>query len=102
MVEEVAWVGSVGDLAWDRLSARLTGMSKTELRSDCLAAGHSVAAFVHWRALAPAAGYPWCLTRGNLDANLDALAAAGPVAEDVASKIQQLMSFGYPRAKLKA
>ena len=63
-------------------------------------AGHVASAFIFRKFLAPAKEYPWCLARGDVSANITALAEAADANDETTAKIQQLARLGFKRAML--
>ena len=86
--EEIDKVESTELVVFEQLAA-LCGDGSTgfTLRSSSIKACHVGAAFFHWRALSKVDQYPWCLARGDHDANLDRLLAGEEPQEATALKI---------------
>ena len=98
--DEMDWLSRVQPFTWARLSSFLEDASPQSLRSDVLMAGHVASAFISRKFLAPAKEYPWRLARGDVSANITALADAADVKDETTAKIQQLARLGFNRAML--
>ena len=100
LAEEQLWVSKVRPYTWDCLAA--VGETEAEtLRSECIAAAHTSFHFFWRRVLQPAGELPWSLARGDLDQNLETLAAAEKPAERIAQQIWLLLKVGYNRVQLR-
>ena len=101
--EELEWVYSV-DLQVFQLLGTLVGPDAhaTALRTDCIDASHVSCAYIYEHFLKEVRTLPWRLAIGDIDANLDALAADGAGVEDsVSKKIRQLLLMKHNRLELK-
>ena len=58
----VGWLEEVSSAEWDSLG-RLCNMSGRELKSCCVAAGHTQGAFIYDKVFKHAHEYPWRLCR---------------------------------------
>ena len=99
--EETAWVNGVGRHVWDTLGS-LCGLPGAEVQSRCIRCTHVSAAFARDRILAPALELPWSLAAGDIQQNLDQLAAGERPAEPTSAKVWHLLKMGYNRAALVA
>ena len=75
IVEQQSWLAKDRPLTWQRLAALVADGDAQHLRSECISAGCTAAAFLHMRALRVAKAYPWKLCHGDINANLDELCA---------------------------
>jgi hypothetical protein len=100
--EEMCWMINLPDLVWNLLG-ELVSRSGAQLRSRCLQAGHESVAQFSKRVLDVAACRPWSLCRGDVDANVEGLAAEEepPVTDDVSRKIWQLCRMGFSRVQIR-
>ena len=97
---ELDWLVSLQPLIWESLSALLGECGPATLRTQCLLAATTIAAFVKMRFLGQARQYPWRLVQGNISANIDALMDDDEVSEPTAVKIRTLARFGFNRNAL--
>ena len=94
MQDELTWLSELGEDVWLRLGS-LCDVAAKRLRMDCLRAASVSAAYVDFKALTPAKGYPWTLCRGDIKQNLFFLTLEDEPEDPTAAKIQQLMAHGY-------
>jgi len=100
LAEEMRWVVTLPTSTWEKL-ASVTSATADILRADCIAASHVSMHFSWRRVLEPASRRPWSLARGDLAANLDALAAEEEdPADEVSHQLWLLARNGFPRAQL--
>ena len=62
---EIEWLSSVHPLFWERMCAVFDNSGPCALRTQCLAAASSIAAFCKMRFLGMAREYPWKLLHGG-------------------------------------
>ena len=70
---EIEWLSSVHPLLWERMCAVCDNSAPCALRTQCLAASSSIAAFCMMRFLGKAREYPWKLLQGDISASIDVL-----------------------------
>jgi len=100
-VDEVKWVVDLPVSVWDTL-ASVCDRSAGSLADACIAGAHISFHFLWRRVLLPASELPWRLARGDVEANLRAL-AAGPCPDEAMSKqLWQLLSMSFPLSQLVA
>ena len=92
--EELKWVISLPDHIWRSL-AEFAGRDPLAVRGDIIHAAHISYHFLWRRVLEPAQGLPWSLCRGNLQQNLEDLAAEDCPDEPVSSQLWMLWHGGY-------
>ena len=104
VVEEAMWVQSLGPFVWSRLAQVVgPGQSARELAHTTVHASLVALAYVNCSVFSVLEGYPWRLADGDIDANLDALAADPGVGLDpTTNKIKHSVQTGMNRERLKA
>ena len=79
------------------------GFSGTDLRSDALESAHATAAYLHYDVFHYLDVYPFSLTQGNIENNVDALQAVDPSVKPLdllTLQIKRCVDFGLPREQL--
>ena len=102
-LEGIEWVGAIEAFTWERLSTILQGeLLPSELCHNALHSCQVARAFMHERIFSSLAEYPWRLAVGNIQENLDLLAASEePIADSCAHKIRLLARAGFNRSRLE-
>ena len=91
LAEEMLWRVSLPSHVWSAL-AKVTDITGAALQSRCINAGHAAWHFFYRRVLAPAAGLPWSLRRGDIAANLQDLKDDVTPEEPLSNQLWQLMN----------
>lgn len=101
--EEIEWVGALDAFTWERLSALLGGeFLPWELCHSALHACQVTRAFMHERVFSVLSDYPWRLAVGDIQKNLDLLAASEePIPDSCAHKVRLLLRAGFNRTRLE-
>ncbi|CAK0797403.1 unnamed protein product, partial [Prorocentrum cordatum] len=85
-----------GDGIWG-LFGRVCNMAGPEVRHSSIGAAHVAIGFMMFRFVWKAEGAPWCMVRGDVDANLDAL-KRGPIpTEPITEQMWHLDKFPWGR-----
>ena len=84
---------------WDLVGTG-SGMSGQDLRSEALTASLVAWSFIQFRVFFRASQYPWSLTCGDVNANLETLRAMSAPHELVTWKIWSLLQVGFNRPLL--
>ena len=97
---EIEWLSSVHPLIWERMCAVFDNSGPCALRTQCLVAASSIAAFCKMRFLGMAREYPWKLLQGDISANIDVLMLDEEVSGPTAVKIRTLALGQFNRRAL--
>ena len=99
--EEMDWMLNLPDKLWELLG-ELVSESPGKLRSRCLQAGSESAAQFTKRCLNVAAQRPWSLCRGDIEANVDMLAAENeaPTSDEISHHIWHLCRIGFNKTQI--
>ena len=102
--KELKYVVDLPDHLWCKLAQVSDGLTATQLKDRVIRGAHVSYHFLWRRVLKPAGGLPWRLVRGNVDENLDWLAAQPAAPSEPCSKNMWylLQNDRLPRAHLKA
>lgn len=92
--EEHTWLANLPTPFWDRL-ALLSNLAPSTLRSNALRVANVAAVYSHNKPFKATTAYPWSLSIGSVEENLDSLLKEPDVSDPVASKEQQLMRLGF-------
>jgi len=94
--EEIDYIASLPDSLWDRLSCCIDGACDgTELKHKALNCAMITSAYINRETFAALDEEPLCLAVGNVEANLEALAARQDPARDVVTRqVQDLLKEG--------
>ena len=98
--EEMLLVAQLGEFVWEELGV-IASVPAHALTSDCIAAAHISFHFFWRRVLSVAAGYPWCLTRGDVHSNLVELQSGPRPDEPVSQQMFLVMKVVFSIAQLK-
>ena len=90
---KLLWLRSLPEFVWATIAA-LSGISSSELRGQCVRAGHRACAFFAWRVLRPSNQLPWTLCRGDIKSNLEKLKAGPRPINSTAEKPWVLLQNG--------
>ena len=97
--EDMQYVANVKPEVWEMIGS-VCDWPGARLRSSVMYAAHKAIAFIHDRALSAAKELPWSLIVGNMNENLDRLAAGPCPDEPVAAKIWRLLGRSFPRSHI--
>ena len=102
MLDEVLWVQGIDSFVWDRLAtvvgAKQTGVG---LANAAIHASYVQVAFAKFRVFNVLEAYPWSLAVGDIEDNLDDLAATdSPISDPTTQKIRVLLQQGYNRKQV--
>ena len=102
MSDEVGWVEHIGSFTWGRLGAVSGYVGEVcELRGSVVHSSHVAASFIQDKVFSPLKDYPWRLALGDVDENLQILAATGgPIRDSLTHKLRILLQMGYNKARL--
>ena len=82
------------------LLGKLCDRPGAAVKDDCINAAHISFHFFHRRVLVPAGELPWCLCRGDIERNLDDLAAQECPDEPVSKNLWLLMQRRFHKVQL--
>ena len=98
--EELKHLIGLPDPLWHRL-ASVCGLPFDLLRHSSICAAQTSYHFLWRRVLRPAAGLPWSLVRGDVEANLLELKDGAQPEDHAAAQIWRLLHDGFPMAQLE-
>ena len=95
-------IASLSGYTWGRL-AEVVGEEETaeSMRSDTIRSTHVAGAYMERKFMVATRGSPWRYCRGDLDAQLEALAAGPMPDEPTGRKLRILLDRGYPKPLLR-
>ena len=98
---DMKWLLEVPDMVWTSI-ANVANTTGTDIRAHCIRGGHASFHFFWRRVLEPAGRLPWTLVRGDLQGNLNDLAAGACPEDPVSAKLWKLCQDEYPPHQLVA
>ena len=102
--EEFIYMCNLPPYVWGRLAAMVPDplYQWKDCQCDAIQACHTQRAYMGMKFLTPALGYPWCLAREDIEANLEHLSHQALVTEDsgCTKKVQLLLEKVFNKARL--
>ena len=96
--EEFEFLEHMSASVWLRIAASYDNMTPNALRSATLNAAHVLYAYLSRLTIKPLTSWPWCLARGDIRGNLEALRALPEAPSDDTATIQikEMLDIGSP------
>ena len=99
--KEMKYVVDIPDHLWSKLAQASSSLTPTKLKDRVISGAHVSYHFLWRRVLKPAGDLPWRLCRGDVDHNLDCLAAMEEPAEPCSRNLWHLLQGPFPKAQLR-